>query len=409
MALDEFEYQLMQVLYSPDRIRLLADKVEELTGYPCYFCTVNWELMAKSKSVKDSDILKKSDLFKKTRESLTYNEYAKHKSKITNLLSQSPYLHSVNGKSYLFAEAFLYSNHVANVAMPQYSAEVEDFDPEKLEIILKVLSLCVVSTLGYNQQILYSNWEGILKHLLDGDITDISSLEHHIKNNQTLTAPGRFRILVFRSRGIDLRVLPGYEKLMEYFNRLQFFRVWIEYEGYFVLLVNDTARESKPPKLLEDTDFTQFLSSNNINVGYSEPATDLLKVPLLFYEAKMAENFSNRWNADTTISGYEECRLYDLLYNSTSPTGSLSFFITNRFRMIENHDRENGTQYMSILTKLIENRFNLTAASAELYIHKSTLCYHVKRMTELFNIDFNDSRQLLHLELSLFILQSFIH
>ncbi len=252
-----------------------------------------------------------------------------------------------------------------------------------VEIILKVLSICVVSTLGYNQQILYSNWEGILKQLLDGDIKDISSLEHHIKNNQTLTAPGRFRILVFR--------------------------VWIEYEGYFVLLVNNTAKESKPPKLLEDAEFTQFLSSNNINVGYSEPATDLLKAPLLFYEAKIAENFSNRWIADSTISGYEDCRLYDLLYNSKSPTGSLSFFVTNRFRMIENHDRANGTQYMNILTKRIEHRFNLTDASAELYIHKSTLSYHVKRMSELFNIDFNDPHQLLHLELSLFILQSFIH
>lgn len=405
----EFEYELMKVMYSPDRISLLAAKIEELTGYPCYFTTVNWELMAKSKSVRDEDILSKNSLFHRKNKSFTYNEYTEIKSEITELLSHSPYLKNVGGKQYLFATVFICSNHIGSIVMPQYRLMVDKFDRELLDVILKVLALCIVSTLGFNNHIQYSNWEGILKLLLDGNITDISSLEHYIKSNQTLTSPGRFRIQVFRTRGIDITILPCYEKLVEYFNRLQVFRVWIKYEDYIVLLANDTAKDSVAPDLFKDKNFTDFLSDNSIKVGYSETSTDLLKVPLLFYEAKIAENFSNRWNSDNNITGYEDCRLYDLLYNSVSPTGSLSFFVTNRFGMIEEYDRENNTQYMKILTKLIENRFNLTASSTELFMHKSTLSYHIKRMSELFNIDFDNPHQLLHMELSLFILQTFYH
>jgi DNA-binding PucR family transcriptional regulator len=73
------------------------------------------------------------------------------------------------------------------------------------------------------------------------------------------------------------------------------------------------------------------------------------------------------------------------------------------------YDAEHGTQYVTIVRELINNRFSLTAASAALYMHKSTLSYHMNRIRDHFHINFEDKLQILHLYQSFFIMDDFLH
>ena len=410
MENDKLEYELMKVLYRRERIQLLAGRIEQLTGYPVFFLTVNCELMAKSPLVHEKDIVIKKDILRlRKNETYSYSEYSAIKASATELISQSPYRTQIWGRNYLFANSYLYSNHMGSVAFPEYKKPVSELDPATLEIILRVFALCQAATLGQENHLKENNWEGILKKLLDGTIRNVTALEHEIKNNGTMTTPGQFRLFVFWSRGINLRLLPAYEQLVEQFNSLQRFRCFIEYEESVVLLLNDSQPAQNVPDILGSRLSVDFLEQNNIMVGYSEQSSNLLDIPLLYHEARIAINFSNRWDAAHHITGYEQCKLYDMLYSVNSASGSLKLFITDRFQLIRKFDREHNTQYMNILRELVENRFNLTAAASALFMHKSTLSYHMKKMSEHFAIDFDDRTQILHIEMSFYIMQFFIN
>lgn len=405
-----FEYELLKVLYNKERMTALAEKIEELTGCPVYFVSVNIELIAKSCRVRNDDIITKYMILGNDSSGVptTYSEFSDNKSKISRLLSKSPYYAKLGNRSFLFVNSYMYSNHTGSLVFPGYEKSREKISGSQLEIMTRIFSLCMSVSLGYTEHLETSNWEKILLQLINGEISDLNSLEHAIKSNNTMLAPGKFRLFIFSVRGINIRLHPEYEKLIEYLNRQQNFRCWIEYEENIVLLINDRARVQDIPGILSDGSFVRFLEKSSIKTGYSEQSSDLLSVPLLYYQAQISVNYSNRWNAVSGITGYEDCKLYNLLYNSKSPSGSLRFFVTDRIGLIRKYDETNGTKYMRIISALIKNRFNLTAASKELYMHKSTLSYHVKKISELFNIDFDNREQMLHFELSLYILRFFI-
>ena len=404
------EYELLKLIYEKDRMQLLANTIEQYTGYPIYFTSVNWELFAKSKSVTPGEIISKEALFssKKTQPH-SWSDYVKHKSRIARLVSKSPYLTSFRGKNYLFANAYLDSNLIGTVVLPEHRLPVSELPPDTLEIILKTFSVFHAAALGYREHVRYENWEGILYRLLSGEISSRKELIQKIKENGAMTEPNRFRISVFRARGTSLILLPAYKKLTNLFRSLQVFRCWIEYENAVVLLLNDETPLTEQQPVGFAGLSTSFLRENQIHAGCSDPSGDLMDVPLLYREAVTALDYTNRWDTDNYICSYESCLAYDLLRNTASPTGSLKHYVSGSIEAMELWDREHGTQYVTILRELVYNRFNLTAASAALYMHKSTLSYHMNKMREHFHIDFEDRLQILQLYLSFFIMDAFLH
>ncbi len=404
------EYDLLKLIYETDRMKLLADRIEQLTGYPVYFTTVNWEIIAASSHIRPDEIVTKEMLFSAKKESPhTWSDYVKRKSKISKLISQSPYLTVYNGRTYLFANAVLESNPIGTVVIPGHRLPPEDFDPEVLMVILQVFSVFVTASLGYREHLKYANWEGILYKLLDGEVTSRQVLDQLIKENGVMTEPSSFRIFVFWTRGVSLSLLPSYKKLLQIFRKLQVFRCWVEYDDSVVLLLNDDTPLHEVPDLVGELIPYSFLKENQMHVGYSDLSEDMMMVPLLYQEAKIAINYTNRWNTDNYICSYEACRPYDLLCAVSSPTGSLRHYVSNRIEAMAKYDQSHGTQYVTIVRELVNNRFNLTAASAALFMHKSTLSYHMNKIREHFHIDFEDKLQILHLYLSFFIMDGFLH
>lgn len=406
----QFESELLQLIYDENRLDTLAGKIERLTGYPVYFTTVNWEVIACSSGILPDDIIKKEVLFSSKKDHLrSWSDYARRKSQVAKLISRSPYLTSIDGKKYLFANARLDSCPVGTVVLPEHTQPVSDFDPIKLDIILRVFAVFFTTALGEHDHLQMSNWESILRRLLDGSVSDRLNLNQLIKENGVMTEPDSFRIFVFRVRGANLALLPACRHLKEAFGKLQVFRCWIEYDDSIVLLVNDSTPVQEVPSLVRELLPPSFLEENSLHAGYSDLSSDLLQIPLLYQEARSAIDYTNRWNTDSNLSSYEACRPYDLLCNTTSPTGSLSYYVSNRIEAMAQYDAEHGTQYVTIVRELINNRFSLTAASAALYMHKSTLSYHMNRIRDHFHINFEDKLQILHLYQSFFIMDDFLH
>lgn len=65
-------------------------------------------------------------------------------------------------------------------------------------------------------------------------------------------------------------------------------------------------------------------------------------------------------------------------------------YIDPVLRQIFEYDRENGTEYFPTLEQYLRCFLNTKVAARALCIHVNTLLYRIKRMTELFFIDFSD-------------------
>lgn len=406
MEKQNIEQELLTHIYQKRRLQNLAEMIEEKMGYPVYFTSNNWELLASSKSITPEDIISKKVLFKPT-ENNTYQDYTKLKISITERITKSPYITFANKRKYLFYTPYMDSKQIGVIVFPQYKNDIEILKKEDLEMISRVFSLYMFVELGYRQHSLINDWDKILANLLSGNINNEHDLKQSIKYNATPTVPNIFRIVLFKARGTSIELIDGYDELVRIISEIQSFKCMVNYDNGIVLLIDDPSQIHEFPHFLHNTELRKFVEKHELSVGYSEQSIDLLDVPVLYEQTKAAVHFCNRWNADSHVCGFEECKLYDLLLHVKSPVGNTKTYITNKIKAIELYDEDHKTKYLSYLFELYNNDFNLTATSKQLYIHKSTLSYHMDRMSELFGIDWDDPIQMLHLRLSLFMLQNF--
>ena len=68
------------------------------------------------------------------------------------------------------------------------------------------------------------------------------------------------------------------------------------------------------------------------------------------------------------------------------------------------HDMEHETAYLETIKKYIETRFNASRAAEELFVHRTTFLKRLERIEEISGINFSDRREILHVLLSLQLL-----
>jgi len=70
-------------------------------------------------------------------------------------------------------------------------------------------------------------------------------------------------------------------------------------------------------------------------------------------------------------------------------------------RQLKNFDAENGTDYLETLRRYLENGMQQTLTANELYIHRSTLIYRIKKIQELTGVDLDDPDMRLYIQISI--------
>jgi DNA-binding PucR family transcriptional regulator len=68
-------------------------------------------------------------------------------------------------------------------------------------------------------------------------------------------------------------------------------------------------------------------------------------------------------------------------------------------------DVESGTDYLPTLSSFVQNGMNQTDTAKALDIHRTTLIYRLRRISEYTNLDLNDHKSLLHAAISLEMLK----
>ncbi|MBR2123184.1 MAG: helix-turn-helix domain-containing protein [Lachnospiraceae bacterium] len=103
------------------------------------------------------------------------------------------------------------------------------------------------------------------------------------------------------------------------------------------------------------------------------------------------------------LAEYDEYRIVALLMNALvnqEAFGNYQYICRTVMKIAE-YDRNNNTDYVNTLRYYLSTNFSLQETARLIHVHRNTVAYRVRRMTELFGIDYSSSEQCFQLTLSL--------
>lgn len=121
------------------------------------------------------------------------------------------------------------------------------------------------------------------------------------------------------------------------------------------------------------------------------------------YQTRLTLKCGITLQADASVYHFIDFAPYQTIA-AASENGTLPVIVDPLIQQIADYDTKNGTDYLLTLNVYLYCRQSKTATTQRLYIHQNTLTYRLKRMEELFNIDFEDGVGLQNLYGSIMIL-----
>lgn len=107
------------------------------------------------------------------------------------------------------------------------------------------------------------------------------------------------------------------------------------------------------------------------------------------YQTRMTLNCGITLHPNKREYHFEDYVPYQIIAAAAN-SGSIITFIDPLVQEIAAYDAENSTEYLATLDAYLYRRQSKTETIRQLFIHQNTLTYRLKRMEELFHIDFED-------------------
>ena len=149
-------------------------------------------------------------------------------------------------------------------------------------------------------------------------------------------------------------------------------------------------------KAFESTLFEIGIGSRVLEFQYLKQSYD---------RALLCQNLCDR--SKSHILSFGSLGILGILMTS-DPTVLQSFYLKT-LGSITNYDNKNGTDYIKTLQSYITHNKNTAKISKELFIHRNTVNYRLKKIEELFALDFNDLHTITNFQIAFHILSLFEH
>lgn len=95
--------------------------------------------------------------------------------------------------------------------------------------------------------------------------------------------------------------------------------------------------------------------------------------------------------------------MYRLQYKYKTQIESL---IPPGLKRLREYDRKKGTDFMSLLKLYLDKERNVADTIRTAYIHRNTFLYRIHRIEEIINMDLNDPKTRIILQLSFSLLET---
>lgn len=172
------------------------------------------------------------------------------------------------------------------------------------------------------------------------------------------------------------------------------------YEDSIVAILNESTEKAYDKlRMLRGN-----INEEKVIIAISVPFYRLDKLPFYLKQTKYVIEQSNRVK-DEDIFLFEQFAVSYILTSGSmiEKYYAINFGIHRLFRI----DEQTGTDYISTLKYYLNNERSVTTTAANLFVHKNTLMYRMKKITDILGCDLDDAYSRKYLTLSIDILTLF--
>jgi purine catabolism regulator len=142
------------------------------------------------------------------------------------------------------------------------------------------------------------------------------------------------------------------------------------------------------------------IPDGGITAGVGRPAMGLTTLRDSFQEAERALALPDQLHDETPVAFFGDLSLYELLLGVNDPN-TLADFCEHWLSSLIRYDEQHHTDLLPTLAAYFENNGNMARTAHLLNIHRNTLVYRLGRITEILQLDMDDSNVRLNLHLAL--------
>lgn len=151
--------------------------------------------------------------------------------------------------------------------------------------------------------------------------------------------------------------------------------------------------------LLHDA-LAKAVPDGEIKVGVGRPVMGLMTLRESFREAERALALPDKLCEDKAVAFFGDLSLYELLLGVDDPR-RLARFCEHWLSSLIRYDEQHHTDLLPTLSAYFDNNGNIARTAHVLNIHRNTLVYRLGRITEIVQLDMDDSNVRLNLQLAL--------
>lgn len=169
------------------------------------------------------------------------------------------------------------------------------------------------------------------------------------------------------------------------------------FEKSIVVFVNMDQASSELSYIL--TKFSYIIREGLFYMGVSNQYQNFAGSPNAYLQASIALDYGRSSGSTSWCHRFEE---HALSYLIDHANGSLprAFAYCDKLRDLEHYDKKNSGGLLETLKLYLENERNATKTAKELYIHRSTLFYRLEKVQEILDMDLDDYKARLYLQIS---------
>ena len=146
-----------------------------------------------------------------------------------------------------------------------------------------------------------------------------------------------------------------------------------------------------------------FIRENNFRAGTSNPFQDLYRLRKYYRQAEIVLDIGTMENPSEWRHSFGDYVLNYIYSMATSEFEKEELYSPVYWRLRQ-YDEENQTEFLQTLKCYLDNQMNVVRTAQELYIHRSTMIYRLKRICEIGQTSLKDQEELLHLNLTFHLL-----
>ncbi len=143
---------------------------------------------------------------------------------------------------------------------------------------------------------------------------------------------------------------------------------------------------------------------SKIRIGMSTCSIELEGISRNYREAEKALAIAEKLSVNTDISCYRSFIMIDAIIQYPT-TDKIMFY--ERILILEEHDRNNNTEYVETLQAYLNSQCNSTEAANMLFIHRNTFINRMKKIKELLHTNLEDTQEVLGLGIEVAVYQYF--